>query len=111
MQTLSGQDAFSNLIRSYEYHREQILILSRQIRIRIREYDNELYSLLKTISGIGPLTSSCINNRTWRYKPVSSYRSSKQFCRINPQGKAKRRIILFRGNNISLQRIPEDTVN
>ena len=49
MKTMSGQDAFSNLIRSYEYHREQILILSRQIRIRIREYDNELYSLLKTI--------------------------------------------------------------
>jgi len=60
MQTLSGQDAFSNLISSYEYHREQILILSRQIRIRIREYDNELYSLLKTISGIGPLTSSAL---------------------------------------------------
>jgi len=60
MKTLSGQDAFANLIRSYEYHREQILILSRQIRIRIREYDNELYSLLKTISGIGPLTSSAL---------------------------------------------------
>jgi len=60
MQTMSGQDAFSNLIRSYEYHREQILILSRQIRLRIREYDNELYNLLKTISGIGPLTSSAL---------------------------------------------------
>jgi transposase len=60
MQTTSGQDAFSNLISSYEYHREQILTLSRQIRLRIREYDNELYSLLKTISGIGPLTSSAL---------------------------------------------------
>ena len=60
MQTMSGQDAFSNLIRSYEYHREQLLTLSRQIRQRIREYDNELYSLLKSISGIGPLTSSAL---------------------------------------------------
>jgi transposase len=60
MQTMSGQDAFSNLIRSYEYHRSQLLTLSRQIRQRIREYDNELYSLLKTISGIGPLTSSAL---------------------------------------------------
>jgi transposase len=60
MKTLSGQDAFSNLINSYEYHRQQILTLSRQIRVRIREYDNELYSLLKTISGIGPLTSSAL---------------------------------------------------
>lgn len=60
MQTPSGQDAFSNLIRSYEYHREQILTLSRQIRLRVTEYDKELYSLLKTISGIGPLTSSAL---------------------------------------------------
>jgi transposase len=60
MQTMSGQDAISNLIRSYEYHRGQLLILSRQIRQRIQEYDNELYSLLKTISGIGPLTSSAL---------------------------------------------------
>jgi transposase len=60
MQTMSGQDAFSNLIGSYEYHRQQLLTLSRQVRQRIREYDNELYSLLKTISGIGPLTSSAL---------------------------------------------------
>jgi len=60
MQTLSGQDAFSNLISSYEHHRAQLLSLSRQIRLRIREYDNELYTLLKTISGIGPLTSSAL---------------------------------------------------
>jgi transposase len=60
MKTQSGQDAFSNLICSYEYHRAQILTLSRQIRVRIKEYDNELYSLLNTISGIGPLTSSAL---------------------------------------------------
>ena len=60
MQTMSGQDAFSNLISSYEYHRGQLLTLSRQIRERIREYDRELYTLLKTISGIGPLTASAL---------------------------------------------------
>jgi transposase len=60
MQTKSGEEAFSNLISSYEYHRAQLVNLSRQIRVRIREYDNELYSLLKTISGIGPLTSSAL---------------------------------------------------
>ena len=32
MQTRSGQDAFSNLVCSYEYHRSQLLTLSRQIR-------------------------------------------------------------------------------
>jgi transposase len=60
MQTMSGQDAFSNLIESYEHHRQQLLILSRMVRLRISQYDKELYSLLKTISGIGPLKASAL---------------------------------------------------
>jgi len=60
MKTPGGQDAFSYLVRSYEHQREQMVSLSRQVRVRIREYDNELYSLLKSISGIGPLTSSAL---------------------------------------------------
>jgi transposase len=60
MKTPGGQDAFSYLIRSYEHQREQMVSLSRQVRVRIREHDNELYSLLKSISGIGPLTSSAL---------------------------------------------------
>jgi transposase len=60
MQTQSGNDAFSSLILSFEYHRKQLLDLSRQIRQRIREYDKELYLLLRTISGIGPLTASAL---------------------------------------------------
>ena len=57
---MSGQDAFSNLISSYEYHRSQLLTLSRQIREGMREYDRELYTLLRSISGIGPLTASAL---------------------------------------------------
>jgi transposase len=60
MQTQSGNDAFSSLLHSYGYHRKQLLDQSRQIRQRMREYDKELYSLLRTISGIGPLTSSAL---------------------------------------------------
>jgi len=60
MQTQSGNDVFSSLVLSFEYHRKQLLDLSRQIRQRIREYDKELYSLLRTISGIGPLTASAL---------------------------------------------------
>jgi len=60
MKTESGQDAFTHLIKSYKNNRQQMLILSRIIRLRISQYDNELYSLLKTISGIGPLTSSAL---------------------------------------------------
>ena len=60
METMSGEAALSGLISSYEYHRGQILVLSRQIRERVREYDKELYTLLQTISGIGPLTASAL---------------------------------------------------
>jgi transposase len=79
MKTLSGQDAFSHLIESYEHHRQQLLILSRIVRLRISHYDKELYSLLKTISGIGPLTSSALItelgdiNRFTHINHLSSY--------------------------------------
>jgi transposase len=60
MKTPAGQDAFSCLIESYEHHRQQLLILSRMVRLRISQHDKELYTLLKTISGIGPLTASAL---------------------------------------------------
>ena len=60
MQTTSGQYAFSGLIQSYEHYRGQLLDLSRLVRQSIRKYDNELYTLLRSVSGIGPLTSSAL---------------------------------------------------
>jgi len=48
------------IVDGIEHHRRQLVDLSRLVRQRIREYDNELYSLLKSISGIGPLTSSAL---------------------------------------------------
>ena len=58
--TTAGQDAFSHLLQSYEHHRQQLLILSRIVRLRISQHDKELYKLLTGISGIGPLTSSAL---------------------------------------------------
>jgi transposase len=60
LQTTAGQEAFSHLITSYEHHRQQLLILSRIVRLRISQHDKELFNLLKSISGIGPLTSSAL---------------------------------------------------
>ena len=60
MTTQGGQDAFSHLITSYEHYRHQLLILSRIVRLRISQYDKELYYLLNKISGIGPLTASAL---------------------------------------------------
>jgi transposase len=60
MHTQAGQEAFSHLIASYEHYRQQLLILSRIVRLRISQHDKELYNLLKSISGIGPLTASAL---------------------------------------------------
>jgi transposase len=60
MNTQAGEEAFSHLLTSYEHHRQQLLILSRLVRLRISEHDKELFSLLKSISGIGPLTASAL---------------------------------------------------
>jgi transposase len=60
MQTEGGQEAFSHLITSYEHHRQQLLILSRIVRLRISQHEKELYKLLNSISGIGPLTASAL---------------------------------------------------
>jgi transposase len=60
MHTQAGQEAFFHLIASYEHHRQQLLILSRIVRLRISQHDKELYNLLRSISGIGPLTASAL---------------------------------------------------
>ena len=60
LQTTAGEDAFSHLLQSYEHHRQQLLILSRIVRLRISQHDKELYKLLTGICGIGPLTSSAL---------------------------------------------------
>jgi transposase len=60
LQTTAGQEAFSHLITSYEHYRQQLLILSRIVRLRISQHDKELFNLLKSISGIGPLTASAL---------------------------------------------------
>lgn len=59
-QTIAGEEAFSHLIASYEHHRQQLLILSRIVRLRISQHDRDLYKLLNSISGIGPLTASAL---------------------------------------------------
>ena len=60
LKTIAGQEAFSHLITSYEHHRQQLLILSRIVRLRISQHDKEVFNLLKTISGVGPLTASAL---------------------------------------------------
>ena len=60
LQTTAGEEAFCILLLHMSITEQQLLILSRILRLRISQHDKELFNLLKTISGIGPLTSSAL---------------------------------------------------
>jgi len=57
MDTNGGKDALNQLLATYRYFRQQMLDISCHLRKCIRERDRELYDLLQTIPGVGPLTA------------------------------------------------------
>lgn len=57
MDTVGGKESINQLLATYRYFRQQMLDINCQLRKCIREYDRELYDLLRTIPGIGPLTA------------------------------------------------------
>jgi transposase len=103
MTTMGGQDAFTHLIESYEHHRHQLLILSRLVRLRISHYDKELYRLLNTISGIGPLTASALITEIGDINRFS-HRNHLGYVGLIPDGKAEKQS--YRWDNLPLQHIP-----
>ena len=57
MDTNGGKDALDQLLTTYRYFRQQMLDIGSQLRKCIRKHDRELYDLLQTIPGVGPLTA------------------------------------------------------
>lgn len=57
METIEGKESINQLLTTYRYFRQQMLDINRLLRKYIKEYDRELYDLLRTIPGIGPLTA------------------------------------------------------
>jgi transposase len=57
MQTEEGKETIGQLLISYRHLRQQMLDINRQLRRYIKRYDGQLYELLRTIPGIGPLTA------------------------------------------------------
>jgi len=53
----AGKEALFQLMATYRYFKQQMLDINRQLRKFIKVYDRQLYELLMTIPGIGPLTA------------------------------------------------------
>jgi transposase len=57
MHSGEGKETIHQLLTTYRHFRQQMLDINNQLRKYIRQYDRELYELLRTIPGIGPLTA------------------------------------------------------
>jgi len=56
----AGKEALCQLMATYRYFKQQMLDINRQLRKFIKAYDRQLYELLMTIPGIGPLMAILI---------------------------------------------------
>jgi transposase len=53
----AGKLSLQTLIKGYRFHYEQILSMARQMRAVFRKEEKQMYYLLQTIPGVGPLTA------------------------------------------------------
>lgn len=53
----AGKLSLQSLIKGYRFHYEQILTMAREARALFRKEEKQMYYLLQTIPGVGPLTA------------------------------------------------------
>ena len=58
--TQEGRRAFEFLLSNYEFQKQQIRQISKELRAHFRKYHKEEYYLLRSIPGIGPLSAIAI---------------------------------------------------
>lgn len=77
--TERGKSAFSFLLSNYHFQKQQIRQISNELRAYFRKFHKEDYNLLRSIPGIGPLSSIAIIteigdiNRFSNINKLSSY--------------------------------------
>jgi transposase len=77
--TENARAAFNFLISNYQYQKQQVRLISKQLRAYFRKYYKQDYYLLRTIPGIGPLSAIAIIselgdiNRFSNINKLSSY--------------------------------------
>lgn len=57
LEHVAGKLSLQSLIKGYRFHYEQILTMARQMRAVFRKEEKQMYYLLQTIPGVGPLTA------------------------------------------------------
>jgi transposase len=79
MPTQAGTLSLKYLLKAYQTTREQLLEVTRQLRHEVTIYYPDLYKLLMTVPGIGPIVSMCLIaeigdiSRFKSYRHLSSY--------------------------------------
>ena len=60
LDTIYGDSSLENLMIGYRFHKDQVRMVSKEIRAAARKFHKKNYFLLRSIPGIGPLTSIAI---------------------------------------------------
>lgn len=58
--TENARQAFSYMLSNYQYQKQQVRQISKELRAYFRKYHKQDYYLLRTIPGIGPLSAIAI---------------------------------------------------
>jgi transposase len=103
MEQVSGDYCLDILIRNYEFNYGQILEVGKKLRSIFREEEKEMYNLLKSIPGIGPITAIALISELG---PTDRFRKTSQLAsfvgltpRLNNSGERERTSgITYRSN-------------
>jgi len=94
MQEASGQYCIATLINNYEFNCSQILQVSNKLRSIFRKEEKQMYNLLRSIPGIGPITAIALITELG---PVDRFGKTTQLAsfvgltpRINNSGEKER---------------------
>lgn len=77
MTTNYGDSALENLIVGYRFHKDQVRQVSNELRASARKFHKKNYYLLRTIPGIGPLTSIALITEIG---DIQRFKSLRQLC-------------------------------
>ncbi|MBK9025062.1 MAG: IS110 family transposase [Saprospiraceae bacterium] len=77
LSTNYGNSALENLVIGYRFHKDQVRQVSIELRASARKFHKKEYYLLRTIPGVGPLTSIALITEIG---DIKRFKTINQFC-------------------------------
>jgi transposase len=77
LNTNYGDSALENLVVGYRFHKDQVRQVSNELRASARKFHKKDYYLLRTIPGVGPLTSIALITEIG---DIHRFKSLRQLC-------------------------------